>query len=690
MQTEALKELIKTLYRDVTGKLPDFSSRYTQRLFIAEIVKTLTNSQHAEKLLAVEGPTGTGKTLAYLVACIPTAQELQKKLIISTATVALQTQLLEKDIPLVSNSELVDIKLSLVKGRRRYLCPSLLEQQLAGDNGQTEVFASDDFLSNTFRELRDAFYGGDWGGDKDNWHREIGEDIWQKISNDRHGCLAAKCQHFRECPYFKARLDMEEADVLVVNHDLLLSDLSLGGGILLPPPAESIYVIDEAHHLPDKTINHAGNWASLNGTLSWLDRTSMQLKQIEASLMELDIGKLITDSEQSIIKIKSHIATLSSQLNQVSELNSEQEEVTWRFPRGEVTESLRIQTDELNKVSNHLLIRLNNIKDIISKAVNKNEIPANIAEALLPELGVHISRLENLVLLLNSFSHQDNPQEPPTARWITRVNNKELSDFRMASSPTSATQFLQTHLWQQCFASIMTSATLVSLGSFGYYQRKTGLDALTDARYIQLASPFDFKNNATLWIPAMNADPGDQFAHTNEIIRLLPELLTQGEGTLVLFSSRRQMEEVADRIPDEWRQCLLVQGEYSLGKLLEKHKNAITNHETSVIFGLASFAEGIDLPGNLCQHVIIAKLPFPVPDSPVDATEREFIEAQGKSHFREIVLPQTSIRLIQAVGRLIRKESDTGRVTILDRRLVSKSYGRTLLKSLPDMRQVIE
>ncbi|MDX1810522.1 MAG: DEAD/DEAH box helicase family protein, partial [Gammaproteobacteria bacterium] len=268
MQTQAFKNHIQALYRDISGSLTGFRNRYTQRLFIAEIVKTLTNSQHVEKLLVVEGPTGTGKTLAYLIACIPSAKELNKKLVLSTATVALQTQLLEKDIPLVTHSNLVDVKISLAKGRRRYLCPSLLEQHLMGDSGQADAFATQDYLQKTFSELRLAFITGEWQGDKDSWHQSISDDIWQKISNDRHGCLAAKCGHFKECPYFKARQELEEADVIIANHDLLLSDLSLGGGVLLPPPAETIYVIDEAHHLPDKTINHAGNWASLNGTLA--------------------------------------------------------------------------------------------------------------------------------------------------------------------------------------------------------------------------------------------------------------------------------------------------------------------------------------------------------------------------------------------------------------------------------------
>lgn len=690
MQADNLKKHIQAIYRDISGRLPEFRNRYTQRLFIAEIVKTLVGPVHKSKLLTVEGPTGTGKTFAYLLACIPTAQELNKKLVVSTATVALQSQLLEKDIPLINSSELLDFKVALAKGRRRYLCPSLLQQHVESADGQQDAFSNADYLASLFNELHEAFIQGDWSGDKDTWHFEISDEVWQKVSNDRHGCLAAKCRHFKECPYFLSRAEIEEADVIIANHDLVLADLSLGGGVLLPEPEQTIYVIDEAHHLPDKTINHAGTWASMNGTLSWLDRANTQLQQIEACMQDHGIGKLISETDKNITQLKNVISQLTNSLNQADALKSVEEEIVWRFPNGLVPESIRLQTQEMGKINIDLLVKLEKIKDTINRALNQNDISTNIAESLLPELGNSIARVENLKELLNHYNFEDIQGEPPTARWITRVNNKDLSDFRLSSSPTSATRYLQNNLWENCFATIMTSATLVSLGNFGFFQRKAGLDAFEDTNYIQLASPFDFQNNATLWIPNMQTDPGDAIAHTREICEKLPEFLTPNEGSLVLFSSRRQMEEVAESLPDEWRHALLIQGQYNLSKLLSKHRQNIENNETSVIFGLASFAEGIDLPGKLCQHVVIAKLPFSVPDSPVDATEREYIESLGKSHFREVVLPQTSIRLIQAVGRLIRNENDIGKVTILDRRLITKSYGKTLLASLPDMRRIID
>jgi ATP-dependent DNA helicase DinG len=221
-----------------------------------------------------------------------------------------------------------------------------------------------------------------------------------------------------------------------------------------------------------------------------------------------------------------------------------------------------------------------------------------------------------------------------------------------------------------------------------------------------VAGAFDYANAGLLVIPDIGAEGGDARAHTQALIEHLPGLLypdsimesvgeaAEGEsavgGVLVLFASRRQMEELVDAIGDELPWQLLVQGELSTGEIVSRHRATVDQGERSVIFGLASFAEGMDLPGAYCQHVIIAKLPFAVPDDPLQAALAEWVESKGGNAFREITLPDAALRLIQACGRLLRHENDRGRVTILDRRLVSKSYGRQLLASLPPFKQIIE
>ena len=191
-------------------------------------------------------------------------------------------------------------------------------------------------------------------------------------------------------------------------------------------------------------------------------------------------------------------------------------------------------------------------------------------------------------------------------------------------------------------------------------------------------------------VPNYGADPRDSVAHTAAIIEHLPEILADERGSLVLFSSRKQMLEVFAGVPAEFRQRVLVQGDLSKQELIRQHRKQVDDGKQSVIFGLASFAEGVDLPGKYCEHVVIAKIPFAVPDDPVEAALAEWIEKNGGNPFMEIAVPDASLRLIQACGRLLRTESDSGTVTVLDRRLVTQRYGKAILNALPPFRREID
>jgi ATP-dependent DNA helicase DinG len=205
--------------------------------------------------------------------------------------------------------------------------------------------------------------------------------------------------------------------------------------------------------------------------------------------------------------------------------------------------------------------------------------------------------------------------------------------------------------------------------------------------YRCIPSPFDFYNKASLRIPTEGFDPSDNNGHTQAIVELLPELIEEGKGALVLFSSRRQMQLVQQGLDETMQFKILSQDEHSKQELIRLHKERVDKGQTSIIFGLASMTEGIDLPGDYCTHVIIAKIPFAVPNDPVEATLGEWIKGQGKNPFQEISVPEASMKLIQASGRLLRTESDTGTITILDERLLKKFYGKGILDSLPPYRR---
>jgi ATP-dependent DNA helicase DinG len=207
--------------------------------------------------------------------------------------------------------------------------------------------------------------------------------------------------------------------------------------------------------------------------------------------------------------------------------------------------------------------------------------------------------------------------------------------------------------------------------------------------YLSIPSPFDFGNAATLSIPKLSCEPSDTEKHTEVIVNALPQLLEDPIAALMLFSSRRQMQDVMQRLPVDLADLVLCQDDYQKAQLLKYHRQRVEQEKGSLIFGLASFAEGVDLPGKYCTHVLIAKIPFAVPNDPIETTLADWVEQQGKNPFITLAVPDAAFRLVQASGRLLRSETDSGRITLFDERIVTKRYGKQILASLPPYRQEV-
>ena len=261
--------------------------------------------------------------------------------------------------------------------------------------------------------------------------------------------------------------------------------------------------------------------------------------------------------------------------------------------------------------------------------------------------------------------------------------NRYPEDVELVSAPIEPGSLLQREFWARCHSAVLTSATLTAVGRFDRFLERAGL---LDTPALRIQSPFDFQRIARFVVPAMRSLPGDFDAHTEEVVELLPGLIGEEASALVLFTSWRQMLAVLDRIEEPLKQVLKVQGEGSKQSLLKAHGDDVNAGRQSVLFGLASFAEGVDLPDDLCRHVVIVKLPFSVPDDPLDQTMAEWAESRGRNPFYELSVPDVALKLVQACGRLIRHEEDWGRITLLDRRIVTRRYGRDLLASLPPYR----
>ena len=291
MLTDALKKAIQDAYRQFLD-VKDLKPRYGQRLMIAHIARVLGGVKRNQEfqrgggdhLCVVEAGTGTGKTLAYAVAAIPIAQESNKTLVISTATVALQEQIIYRDLPDILTKSGLQFSVSLSKGRRRYICLSKLDQLLSGADAKVLPLYIDEHMAapdaeslSLYTDFAQKMATGKWAGDRDDWDTVIADDKWARVTTDHAQCTGRRCSHVKQCSFFKARESLTQADVIVANHDLVLADLALGGGAILPPPEECIYIFDEAHHLPDKVINHFSANFRMAATERWLEQIERAL-----------------------------------------------------------------------------------------------------------------------------------------------------------------------------------------------------------------------------------------------------------------------------------------------------------------------------------------------------------------------------------------------------------------------------
>ncbi|WP_312266743.1 ATP-dependent DNA helicase DinG [Neisseria sp.] len=708
MLTDLEKNAIRDHYRAISQNLPQFRPRSAQREMIAAIANAFSRTQtraegeeapkrEGESIVVVEGPTGVGKSLAYLLAGGIMAQTRGKRLIVSSATVALQEQLVNRDLPFLVAKSGLELTFALAKGRGRYLCPYKL-YQLTQSNAQQNLlgFEAPAVLWDSkpkpeelklLRDMADEFAARRFNGDRDTWPEKIDDAVWMKVNNDNYGCLKAACPNRSECPFYLARDTLENVDVVVANHDLLMVDIGMGGGVILPAPENSFYCIDEAHHLPKKALSQFAAEHSWNQAVWALEKLPAVTDKIAALTDKAELANLADEAAAALLE---SLHEWQFHLSEEPELRpSENNESVWLWQDGKIPEALELTVSNTAVAARSLYKHANSLNDALAAARRDKDQNSAQIDRLSTEFGVFRARIEQITAAWDLLATVPAEGEEPLAKWITR-HLDDKNDYIFHASPISSASHLANNLWRRAAGAVLTSATLQSLGSFNLILRQTGLQWLPETTTLALQSPFDFDAQGELYIPPVHASPKDPAAHTAAIVEWLPKLVSTEEaiGTLVLFSSRKQMQEVALRLPEAYLPLLLVQGELPKATLLQKHHQAISEGRASIIFGLDSFAEGLDLPGEACVQVIIAKLPFAMPDNPVEKTQNRWIEQRGGNPFIEITVPEASIKLVQAVGRLIRTESDYGRVTILDNRILTQRYGRQLLACLPAFKRV--
>ncbi|MEJ2044225.1 MAG: ATP-dependent DNA helicase DinG [Reinekea sp.] len=697
MLSESVKSQIQSAYSNYL-KSRELRARLGQKQMLAQVARSLGAIELDSEgrrlgnaaISVIEAGTGTGKTVGYVLSAVPVAQALGKKLVITTATVALQEQVVTKDIPdIQKNTDLV-FNAVLAKGRGRYLCTQKLEQLIQFYSGTVvamslfeETMEADEATLTFYNEMMTTFGSGDWSGDRDQWPDKLDDRMWSSLTSTHRECLSRRCPHYQNCPFFVARKELEEADVIIANHDLVLADLSLGGGVILPAPEDSIYVFDEGHHLPDKALTHFANQLTVKYILNQLDSWRKQLPKLRLELACGDTSeRLIDELDIDLKSAHQQLAMTWTALQPwFNRLTSDEPVQTLLQPdqQAPVTELLAPLQSPFIKLSN----ALNSLEESTRKQLNSTDDIATKErmQNALPTVGRWISRIEPARDLISSWISPDMEKAPPTARWLEKIDTPETQDLVLNTSPVSATNVLSSYLWNRACGVVVTSATLTIEGKFDRYLTQAGIFEAADV--LKVDSPFDYPNLVRAKVPGFAEDGGKREVHTQSIVQLIESHLPKATGNLVLFSSRAQMLEVYDQLSGAWQGIVTLQDDLPKSALIAQHKERLEEGAGSTLFGLASLAEGVDLPGNYLTHLVIAKIPFGVPDDPISSTLSLWLESRGMNPFQIVTLPAATIRMVQACGRLIRHETDSGTIWIMDRRLVERRYGRTIINSLP-------
>lgn len=602
--------------------LDAYQAREAQLLMARAVARAIIT----RRALVVEAGTGIGKSLAYLVPALLSG----RKVIISTGTKNLQEQLYNKDLPVLLDQLGQPRRVALLKGRSNYLCKHRLEQT------QTSGRLHDKKQVRLLREVASWSLQTTSGDLAEVGDTSDGSSLWRMVSSTTDNCLGTDCAFYEDCHVLKARKKAQEADLVVINHHLLLADMALkesGFGEVLP--AADAIIVDEAHQLPDTAGQFFGQRLSFH-----------------------QINDLIGDIRAAIRKLSSDMPTLDELLTELGRL-AEQMLVRLAGPSQRMEWGSRHTGEGFAESLAALKTAMAQTAEYLVKVAERSK-----------DLEAAQERCQGMQLLVQSLE-ENNPEQ---VRWLERSPRS----FTLHVTPLDISQQFSDYIQGSRAAWVMTSATLTVDGDFGHFTRQLGLG---DAECTALESPFDYPRNAVLYAPDAMPDP-NQSSYTQAIVTaMLPIIRASGGGAFVLCTSLRAVDEIAESLRTELSFTVYAQGEDSRSQLLAD----FSKDGNAVLVATSSFWEGVDVRGSALRLVVIDRLPFTPPDDPVLQSRMRLMKEAGENAFMQIQLPQAVISLKQGVGRLIRSETDQGVVMICDPRLRSKPYGRAFLNSLPPM-----
>ena len=618
----------------VNGPLNDCLEDYQLRTEQVEMAKSIIGTIKDKSSLVVEAGTGVGKTFAYLYPALLKGG----KVVISTATKNLQDQLFFNDIPKIREALKISVKVNILKGRGNYICKLRMENTIQ----EGMFFNKEDAQHLHFIK---AFSDNTDSGEVS----EISEipetsTIWPMVTSTKENCLGQDCEFYKECFLVKARKEALESEVLIVNHHLFFADFVLKDEELseILPKANTI-IFDEAHQIPLVASFFLGQFISSS-----------------------QISNLIQDCQQGLKKYPDTIKVLDALSKDLQEIIFELKKIVSPFPARLNINNLK-NYENFEKTYNSLIEKLELLGITLSKHSEENA-----------ELQKLFERSTELNIKFSSWLKKDNQNNIYWLEVFART-------VQFNETPISISEQFNKFQEKSDSAWIFTSATLSINGSFDHFVKLLGLEkAIT--QYLQ--SPFNYSENAFLYVPKEIPDSKDELFNLVLVKKALPLLKASKGRAFVLATSLKSMEEIGALLKDELKKNeinypVITQGEGPKSDLLQQFKK----HGNAILIGSLSFWEGIDVRGPALSLVIIDKLPFQSPGDPVFESKIKLLSEEGINAFMSMQLPEAIIRLKQGVGRLIRDDNDKGVMVICDKRIIEKSYGIKIWKSLPPFKR---
>ncbi|MBL7218985.1 MAG: helicase [Phycisphaerae bacterium] len=605
-----------------------------------------------------EAGTGVGKSFAYLVPSILQAVENKRRIVISTYTIALQEQLISKDLPFLAEILPMEFNAVLGKGRTNYVCFRRLSMAI---KSKDKLFADTAKLDMLETVARWAMETAD--GSLQDISFSVSPDVWQKVRAETGLCRGAKCEHYGPCHLRRARRRMLKADILVVNHAMFFSDLAMRAQELQFLGDYDMVVLDEAHTVEQVAGDHFGR------SVSW-SMVRFLLRDLYNAKTDRGIITMVGDG-QGIAVVNRTASAAESFFRELS---------SYRGPA---------------IASNGRITREGVIPNILSPALM--ELSATVAElrrkAKTDDHGLELLTCEQrAVEMASKLEALVSQADPGHVYWVTRRDawKGRGPNVTLASAPVDVAPLMRQLLFDNTASVVLTSATLATARGgkhgFDYIRSRLGLD---EADEVLLTSPFDFRKQAKLHVETQLGDPNDLEQFVPAASKAIEYYVQKSKGRcFVLLTSYTMLEAVAETLEEfctDNEYSLLVQGRnLPRGAMLERFRR----NGRTVLLGTASFWQGVDVAGEALQNVMIAKLPFAAPNDPIVEARIDAIRQGGGNPFVQYQLPEAIIRFKQGFGRLIRSTSDTGIVVVLDRRLVTKSYGKKFIASLPDIEMI--